>query len=326
VRRLDVSEREGAYLSALIPSPDPRPASDEVLLRVAASGVNRADLSQIAGHYPPPAGESDVLGLEAAGRVETSGEQACALLAGGAHAELVAVPRGQLFRLPRGMDPLHAAAIPEAFVTAYTNLVVEAGLRAGESLLVHAGASGVGLAAIQIGRLLGARVAATTRTAAKLDALRQAGAELAIDTSREPFVETIAGRWGQDEISVVLDPVGAGTLAGNLRVLATGGRIVILATLSGAQAQLDLRSLMARRARLIGSVLRGRSRAEKAVLIERFSTEILPAFDEGRLRVPIDAVYSAEQAAAGFTRMRENRNVGKIVIDWSSVGRPSLES
>ena len=317
MRRLDVSEREGAYVSALIPSPDPRPASDEVLLRVAASGVNRADLAQIAGHYPPPAGESDILGLEAAGRVETTGEQACALLAGGAHAELVAVPRGQLLRLPRGMDLFHAAAIPEAFVTAYANLVVEAGLRAGESLLVHAGASGVGLAAIQIGRLLGARVAATTRTAAKLDALRQAGAELAIDTSRELFAETIANRWGQDGVSVVLDPVGAGTLADNLRVLATGGRIVILATLSGAQAQLDLRTLMAKRARLIGSVLRGRSRAEKAVLIERFSNEILPAFGEGRLRVPIDAVYSAEQAAAAFTHMRENRNVGKIVIDWT---------
>jgi putative PIG3 family NAD(P)H quinone oxidoreductase len=318
VKRLDVSEREGGYVSALISCPDPLPAADEILLRVAASGVNRADLSQIAGHYPPPPGESDILGLEAAGRVELTGDQACALLAGGGHAELVAVPRGQLLRLPRGVDLLHAAAIPEAFVTAYANLVVEAGLRAGESLLVHAGASGVGLAAIQIGRLLGARVAATTRTAAKLDALREAGADLAIDTSREAFAETIASRWGRNEVSVVLDPIGAGTLADNLRILAIGGRIVILATLSGAQAQLDLRSLMTRRARLIGSILRGRSRAEKALLLERFSNEILPAFDEGRLRVPIDAVYPAEQATAAFTSMRENRNVGKIVIDWSS--------
>jgi putative PIG3 family NAD(P)H quinone oxidoreductase len=317
MRRVDVVERDGRYVSHLIRCPDPRPASGEVLVRVAASGVNRADLSQIAGSYPPPAGESEILGLEAAGTVESTGEEVCALLAGGGHAELVAVPRGQLLRRPRNMDAVHAAAVPEAFVTAFVNLVVEANLRAGETLLAHAGASGVGLAAIQVGRLLGARVAATTRSASKLDAMREAGAELAIDTSRQSFVQEIESHWGRDQVSVVLDPVGAGTVADDLRALATGGRVVILATLSGAQAQLDLRLLMAKRARLIGSVLRARSRAEKAALVERFTVEILPALDDGRLRVPIDVVYPPEQAAEAFTQMRENRNTGKIVIDWT---------
>ncbi len=317
MRRLEVTEAGQRYASSLVEVPDPRPAAGEVLIRVAASGVNRADLSQIAGHYPPPAGEPETLGLEAAGTAVGTGKLVCALLAGGGHAELCAVPSGQIFPVPRGMDLISAAAIPEAFLTAFVNLAGEAGLRPGETLLVHAGASGVGLAAIQTGKLLGARVAATTRTAGKMEALQDAGADLAIDATAASFGDALESAWGQDAVGVVLDPIGAQTLAEDLRVLAPGGRVVVLATMSGARAELDLSRLMAKRARLIGSVLRGRSRAEKAALVERFRREILPAFDGDRLRVFIDSVHAPQDAAAAFTRMRENRNVGKILIDWS---------
>jgi len=216
------------------------------------------------------------------------------------------------------MSLVHAAAIPEAFLTAFVNLVVEGALREGETLLVHAGASGVGLAAIALGKFLGARVAATTRTPEKVPELRQAGADLAIDTSSEDFADAVERHWGASSVGVVLDPVGAETLPGDLSLLATGGRVVFLSTMSGSLAELDLRVLMARRARLIGSMLRSRSRAEKARIVERFEKEILPAFDAGRLRVAIDSVYPPEDAAAAFTRMRDNRNVGKILLDWES--------
>jgi putative PIG3 family NAD(P)H quinone oxidoreductase len=318
VKFLEVTEREGRYVVRLSEAPEPLPRAGEVLVRVAASGVNRADLSQIAGHYPPPPGESPIPGLEISGTVAGTGRPVCALLAGGGHAEAVAVPEGQIFPAPRALSLMHAAAIPEVFLTAFVNLVVEAALCEGEVLLVHAGASGVGLAAIALGKLLGARVAATTRTPEKVPALRLAGADLAIDTSSEDFADAVERRWGACAVGVVLDPVGAATLPGDLRLLATGGRVVFLATMSGSRAELDISVLMGRRARLIGSTLRSRSRSEKARIVERFEKEILPAFDAGRLRVAIDSVYSPEDAGAAFTRMRENRNIGKILIDWQA--------
>ncbi len=316
MRFLEVTEREGRYLANISRAPEPVPRAGEVLVRVAASGVNRADLAQIAGQYPPPPGESPILGLEVSGTVADTGRPVCAILAGGGHAEAVAVPEGQVFPAPRALGLVHAAAIPEVFLTAFVNLVVEAALREGETLLVHAGASGVGLAAIGLGKLLGARVAATTRTNAKVPALLQAGADLAIDTSAEDFADAVERHWGASCVGVVLDPVGAATLAGDLRLLATGGRVVFLATMSGSRAELDIRVLMGRRARLIGSTLRSRSREEKARIVRRFEKDVLPAFDAGRLRVAIDSVSPPEDAAAAFTRMRENRNAGKILIDW----------
>jgi len=318
MKALEVAEQQGAYVSRLVPAEDPRPHPGETVLQVAASGVNRADLSQIAGKYPPPPGESGILGMEAAGQLEGSGEKVCALLAGGGHAERVSVPLGQLFPVPRGMTWIEAAAIPEAFLTAFVNLALEGSLKTGDTLLVHAGASGVGLAAIQVGKLLGARVAATTRSPEKIAAMQEAGADLAIDVSREKFDETIAARWGSDAVSVILDPVGAATLSGNLSILATGGRVILLAAMSGAQATLDIRGLMRKRGHLIGSTLRSRPRPEKAALVERFRQEVLPAFEDGRLRVTIDSVFPPDRAAEAFTRMRENRNIGKIVIDWSA--------
>ena len=320
MRFLDVREQDGRYVARLSKAEEPRAGPGEVLVRVSASGLNRADLSQIAGRYPPPPGESPILGMEVSGTIADTGRPICAILAGGGHAEAVAVPEGQVFPAPKAMSLTHAAAIPEVFLTAFVNLVMEAGLRPQESLLVHAGASGVGLAAIGLGTLLGARVAATTRTAEKVPALREAGADLAINTSVEDFADAIERHWGASSVGVVLDPVGAATLSGDLRLLATGGRIVFLATLSGARAELDIGALMGKRACVIGSTLRSRSRKEKAGIVARFEKEVLPAFDAGRLRVAIDSVYPPEKAGEALARMRENRNVGKILLDWSRRG------
>jgi putative PIG3 family NAD(P)H quinone oxidoreductase len=318
LKRLEVAAVPEGYRCSLVETEAPKPRPGEVLVRVAASGVNRADLSQIAGRYPPPPGESEIPGLEISGTLVGSGENVCALLAGGGHAELAAVPVGQMFPLPPGMEPAAAAGIPEAFLTAFLNLVVEGGLARGGRALVHAGASGVGLAAIQTARYLGATVAATTRTASKLSAIRQAGAGLAIDTTAVSFADAVRESWGPDPIDVVLDPIGADTLEGDLAVLAPGGRIIFLATMSGAEARLDIRRLMGKRGRLIGSTLRSRSREAKAALVERFRAEILPGFESGALSVVVDSVFPPERAAEAFRRMKEDRNVGKILIDWSS--------
>jgi len=314
MKYLHVTERDGCYLSELREAAVPRPRADEVLVQVAASGLNRADLSQIAGRYPPPPGEPEILGLEVAGTLPSSGERVCALLAGGGHAEYVAAPRGQVFPAPAALDLVPAAGIPEAFLTAFVNLVVEGGLSAGDAVLIHAGASGVGLAAIQMGKLVGAKVAATTRTADKLAALTAAGADLALLGPHA--VSEIEQRWGPDSVAVVLDPIGAATLPGDLAVLAPGGRIVSIATLGGATAPLDLSLLMRKRARLIGSMLRARSRTEKAALVAQFRRDILPAFDSEALRVTVDSVFPPARAVAAFQRMRDNANTGKIVIDW----------
>jgi len=320
VKALEAVPDGDGYRCGLVDAERPVPAAGEVLVRVEASGLNRADLSQIAGRYPPPPGEPTTLGLELSGEVVGSGERVSALVAGGAHAEYAAVPSGQVLPVPEGTALRDAAAIPEAFLTAYLSLVVEGGLGRGARALVHAGASGVGLAAIQTARWVGASAAATTRSAAKIEALRQAGADPAIDTSAVRFEEAIARAWGRASVDVILDPVGADTLAGDLDVLAVGGRVVFLATMSGARAELDIARLMGGRGRIIGSTLRSRSREEKARLVERFRAEMLPGFHAGALRVAIDSIYPAVRAGDAFSRMRENRNVGKILLDWSGVG------
>ncbi len=315
---MQVVQRDGLFVVSFDDDPTPVPRAGEVLLRVAASGVNRADLFQIAGHYPAPAGEPPGLGLEAAGTL-ASGARVCALLAGGGHAEYVCVPEGQVIPLPAPVDFAAGAAIPEAFLTAFVNLVVEGGLEAGQTVLVHAGGSGVGLAVIQIAKLLGARVAATTRSRAKLAALETAGADLAIESQGVEFAAAIEARWGADAVDLVLDPVGQATLPGDLSVLAPRGRIICLSALSGPGAALDLSLLLRKRAVVRGSMLRDRSRAEKAAHEARFRTEIMRSFESGDLHPCVDAVLPAARAADAFERMRANANTGKLVLDWTRV-------
>src|SRR5207247_3869701 len=238
MRSLRVVEDQGRYVSSLPETAPPTPARGEVIIRVTAAGLSPAGLLQIAGRYPPPRGESEVLGLEGSGTLDETGEPVCALLAGGGHAEYVAAPVGQVFPAPADLDLVAAAGGPEAFLTAFVNLIVEGGLEREATVLVHAGASGVGLAAIQVAKLSGARVAATTRRADKRKALEAVGVDLVIDTARQDFAAEIEGRWGRDAVDVVLDPGGASSFAGDLRVLKTGGRSVLLATMSGSAAGL----------------------------------------------------------------------------------------
>jgi putative PIG3 family NAD(P)H quinone oxidoreductase len=318
MRFLDVSQQAGRYVAQVRETETPVAGPGEVLIRVAASGMNRADLAQIAGRYPPPPGESTILGMEVSGTIPASNEPVCALLAGGGHAEYVAAPVGQVFAAPPStrIDLVSAAGIPEAFLTAFVNLVIEAGLSQGRTALVHAGASGVGLAAIQLAKFLGARVVATTRTKEKLGALERAGADLAIHSASEDIVTAIESRWGTGAVDVVLDPIGAATLAADLAVLSLGGTVVFIATMSGGRAELDISALMKRRGRIVGSTLRSRSRAEKAAIVARFREEVLPGFASGRLSVPVDSVFRPERAAAAFQRMREDKNIGKMLLDW----------
>ena len=313
MKYLAVKLEGDGYRASLEETETPRPCKDEALIRVTGSGLNRADLSQIAGRYPPPPGESPILGLEVSGTLLETGEPVCALLAGGGHAEHVAAPKGQIFPVPDSMDLLTAAGIPEAFLTAFLNL---GNLHKGDRALIHAGASGVGLAAIQTAKFLGSSVAATTRTASKIAAIKKAGADLAIDTSSSDFAEAIEDVWGRDSVNLILDPVGAATFAADLRVLATGGRVIFLATMSGADTDFDISLLMKKRARIIGSTLRSRPRPEKADLVARFRKEILPGFGTGDLSVHVDTVLPPARAGEAFERMKESQNVGKILIDW----------
>lgn len=295
-------------------APEPALREGEVLVRVRAAGVNRADLLQAAGKYPPPPGESEILGLEAAGLVEGTDERVCFLLPGGGYAEKVAVPRAMLMPIPPGLSFEEAATIPEAWFTAYLNLFREGSLAAGEVVLLHAAASGVGTAAIQLAKDAGAHVAATVRSAAKAEALAALGAELVVDTTARDFAEAVEERWGKAAVGLVLDPVGGAALAGNVRVLARRGRLVLIATMGGGSAELDLRAVLTKRLRIVGSTLRARSLAEKADLAAAFARDVLPGFADGRFRPLVDSVFPLAQAAGAFRRMESNANVGKIVL------------
>lgn len=301
--------------------PTPRPGSGEVLVRVAAAGINRADVMQREGRYPPPPGASDLPGLELSGTVAALGPEAdpvavgdevCAIVSGGAYAEYCLVPAPQCLPVPEGVSLADAAALPEAYCTVWTNVVDRGRLRAGESFLVHGGSSGVGTAAIQLAACAGARVAVTARDERKLAVCRRLGAELAIDHTRQDFAAEIERDWGG--VDVVLDIVGADYLERNLRVLATRGRLVLLATLGGAQATVDLAALMRRRIRIIGSVLRGRSDEEKAAITAGFARRFLPLFDEGRLRPIIDRTLPIRQAGDAHALVEGFGNVGKVVL------------
>ncbi len=290
----------------------------ELLVRVRATAVNRADLLQAAGKYPPPPGESELLGLEAAGAVEGTGERVFFLLPGGGYAEKVAVPKSMLMPIPDRLSFEEAAAVPEAWFTAYLNLFREGALAAGEVVLLHAAGSGVGTAAIQLAKQAGARVAATVRSAAKAGVLEALGADLVVDTTARDIAEAVEERFGKGSVGLVLDPVGGATLAGNVRLLARGGRLVLIATMGGGSAELDLRAVLTKRLRIVGSTLRARPLAEKADLTAAFVRDVLPGFADGRFRPLVDSVFPLERAADAHRRMASNANVGKIVLTVAS--------
>ena len=295
-------------------APDPVAAPGEVVVRIRATAVNRADLLQSQGKYPPPPGASEILGLEAAGEVEGSGQRVFFLLPGGGYAEKVAVPRPMLMRIPDTLSFTDAAAIPEAWFTAYLNLFQEGRLKAGERLLVHAAASGVGTAAIQLAKRAGASVVATARSAEKCRVLVELGADLAVNTSLEEFLSRIEKTFGKESIDVVLDSVGGPLVVPNLKSLRLGGREILIASMAGPGAEIDLRMVLAKRLRIIGSTLRTRPPAEKAALTAAFVKDVLPGFSDGSLAPVIDRTFPLADAGDAHRRMAANENVGKIVL------------
>ena len=329
MRAVVIPEFGGPEVLRLANVPDPEPLQGEILVRVRASGVNRADLLQRRGLYPPPPGESEVPGLEFAGEVEEAGagvtrwrkgDRVMGIVGGGGYAERVAVNERVAVAVPEGMPWSMAGAIPEVYMTAFDAVFRQAGLKRGETLLIHAVGSGVGTAAAQLGRRAGAYVIGTSRTAAKVERAVGLGVDLGLD-GRGAWERRVGKETGGRGADVILDLVGAPYLARNQAAIAVGGRHVVVGVPGGSRAEIDLRALMARRARLFGTVLRARGVEEKAALAEEFSAEVLPGFPDGRLLPVIDRVYSVSRAADAHRRMEANRNFGKIVMVWGAGGR-----
>ena len=304
-----------------VPAPEPGPG--EVLLDVVASAVNRADLLQRQGHYPPPPGASDILGLECSGRVVALGpgttgwavgDECVALLAGGGYAEQVAVPVGQLMRVPRGLDLVTAAALPEVACTVWSNVVQLGRLHAGETLLVHGGGGGIGTFAIQVGVALGARVAVTAGSAEKLARCRELGAEIAVNYRDEDFVEAVRAATGGRGADVVLDNMGASYLARNIDVLAVGGRLVVIGLQGGTKAELDLGRLMAKRATVSATTLRARPVEEKAAICAAVEAEAWPLVESGAIEPVVDRVFPMSDAAEAHRVVAAGDHVGKVLL------------
>jgi len=307
-----------------VPTPDAGPG--EVLVQVAASAVNRADLLQRKGFYPPPAGASDILGLECSGTVAAVGEgvdgwsvgdPCVALLAGGGYAEMVAVPAGQLMPVPRGLDLVTAAALPEVACTVWSNVVLLARLGAGETLLVHGGGGGIGTFAIQVAVALGARVAVTAGSPEKLARCRDLGAEILVDYSKADFVERVKEATDGRGADVVLDNMGAAYLARNLEVLAPGGRLVVIGLQGGAKAELDLGRLMAKRASVAGTTLRARPVAEKAAICAAVTAQAWPLVEAGAIVPVVDRVLPMRDAAEAHRVVEASDHVGKVLLATS---------
>jgi len=304
--------------------PDPVPGRKDLLVRVRAAALNRADLLQRRGKYPPPDGVTRILGLEIAGEVLdvgpealgwSRGDRVCAILPGGGYAERAAVPAEMAIPIPPIFSFEEAAALPEGFLTAYWNLVFLAGLAPGETVLVHAGGSGVGTAAIQLIRELGGRSLVTAGSAEKIARCRELGAEAGWDRRRGPFCEWVDSRTGGAGVDVVMDVVGAPYFEQNLRVLATGGRLLVIGMMGGGRPEgIDLARVLMRRLSILGSTLRHLDPGTKSRLVRKFTSFALPRFIDGKLVPVIDSVYDWEQVSGAHERMESNANIGKIVL------------
>jgi NADPH:quinone reductase len=305
--------------------PLPEPGPGEIRVRVRASALNRADLLQRRGRYPaPPGAPPDIPGLEYAGEVEAAGEgvgmwavgnRVMGIISGGGHAEYVVVHEREAVRVPPNLNWEQAAAVPEVFITAYDALFRHLDLTVGERLLIHAVGSGVGTAALQLARAAGAVTLGTSRTAEKLERAQQFGLDVAIDVTAQDWVEVVEATT-EGGVHTVLDLVGGGYFAGNLRVLCIGGRMVVVGTVSGTEVTLDLGTLMRRRIQLIGTVLRTRPLEEKIALAREFSKSVIPLLHSGRIHPVVDAVYPFADIAEAHRRMEANDTFGKLVLTW----------
>ncbi|BCX04238.1 MAG: NAD(P)H quinone oxidoreductase [Candidatus Roseilinea sp.] len=305
-------------------APDPQPSAGELLVRVRATAVNRADTLQRRGNYAPPPGASPILGLELAGEVVQptglwhAGDRVMAVVTGGGYAELATVPAGMAMRIPDRFSFEQAAAIPEAFLTAYLNLFTLGNLQANETVLIHAGASGVGSAAIQLARAAGAQVIATAGTPEKVAFCRDLGATHAINYKQEDFAERVLALTEGRGADVVLDFVGAPYWNANLRAMAMHGRLMLIGMLGGSRGELDLGLIMAKRITVTGTTLRRTPLPEKIALTQAFAAFAMPRFERGELRPIIDSIYPLRDAAEAHRRMEANHNIGKIVLVMDS--------
>ncbi|MBD3781608.1 MAG: NAD(P)H-quinone oxidoreductase [Micrococcales bacterium] len=301
----------------------PEVRAGEVLVRVAAAGVNRADSMQRQGFYPPPPGESEVPGLEVSGVVEALGDgvdgwavgdEVCALLAGGGYAEYVRVPAGQLLPVPRGVSLVDAAALPEVVCTVWSNVFLTANLQPGELLLVHGGSSGIGTMAIQLAVAVGARVAVTAGSAEKLEACRALGAEVLVNYREEDFVERVRAATDGEGANVVLDNMGAKYLGRNVEVLAVNGRLVVIGLQGGRTGELDLGMLLAKRGAVIATSLRARPVAEKATIVAAVREHVWPLVEDGVVRPVVHSRHPLADAAEAHRELEASGHIGKILL------------
>jgi putative PIG3 family NAD(P)H quinone oxidoreductase len=301
--------------------PDPAPAAGEVVVDVAASAVNRADLLQRQGHYPPPPGTSEIIGLECSGTVAELGEgvdgwqvgdEVCALLAGGGYAQKVAVPAVQLLPVPGVVELVAAAALPEVACTVWSNVVMHAGLSEGEVLLVHGGAGGIGTHAIQVAKALGATVAVTAGSAERLDRCRQLGADIVINYREQDFVEELKSHTSGAD--VILDNMGAKYLSRNIDALATGGRLVVIGMQGGRKAELNLGRLISKRASVAATTLRARPVEEKGEIVAAVRKDLWPLVERGSVRPVIGQAMPMASAADGHRALEEGGIFGKILL------------
>jgi NADPH:quinone reductase len=303
--------------------PVPQPGPGEVLIRVAAAGVNRPDVLQRKGVYPPPQGVTDIPGLEVAGEVVRTGvgvsdpavgARVCALVAGGGYAEYVAAPAAQCLPVPGTLSMEEAGALPETFFTVYYNVFIRSRLQSGETLLLHGGSSGIGTTAIMLAKAFGARVIATAGTSAKCAACRELGADVAIDYKQEDFVARTLEATGGQGADVVLDMVGGEYLARNMAAAAANGRIAVIATQHGTRAELDLVTLMRKRLMLGGSTLRPQSVESKGAIAAALRREVWPLLESGSLRPVVYARFPLREAARAHELMESGTHIGKIVL------------
>lgn len=309
--------------------PDPEPGPGEVLIEVAAAGVNRADLLQRRGFYSPPPGASPYPGLECSGVVIARGDgvtqwelgdRVCALLVGGGYAERVVVPQGQLLPVPDGMPLIEAAALPEAVCTVWSNVFMLAGLRSDETLLIHGGTSGIGTMAIQLAHDLGARVIITSGTPEKVASALSFGADYGIDYRTEDFVERVHDITDGHGADVILDVIGAKYLARNLEALAYNGRLVIIGLQGGTKAELNLNTLLTKRGAILATSLRGRPDEEKAAIVASVRAHVWPLIEAGSIEPVVDRVLPITEAARAHDVIEAGAHVGKVVLSLGEIG------
>ncbi|HNQ05783.1 MAG TPA: NAD(P)H-quinone oxidoreductase [Tetrasphaera sp.] len=323
MRAITIPEPGGPEALVLADVPTPEPGPGEVRIRVVAAGVNRADVMQRRGFYPPPPGASPYPGLEVSGVVDalgagvtqwSAGDQVCALLTGGGYAENVIAPAAQCLPIPMGVSVTDAAALPEVACTVWSNVFMTAKLTAGEVLLVHGGSSGIGTMAIQLGREAGARVAVTASSRTKLDVCRDLGAEILIDYRTEDFVERVRAATNGHGADVILDNMGAKYLARNLDALALDGRLVVIGLQGGVSAELNLSLLLSKRAAVHATSLRSRPLTQKAAIVAGVREHVWPLLEAGRVRPVIHAAYPLARAAEAHQEMEASGHIGKLLL------------